>query len=188
MKCLSIKSRYLSINNLIWTWHFLHPFITQNKELHESKGEKPCIPALPNRGSKLGHFYNDTFKFSVCLPTKTGSTNWLKALVALVKVSYKLNRFHMKQLLEFLARHFWITVKPVSLSPVSLSFLKNLAKLLFFSLFSVTLLIVYFFKINFSYHFLGRNTVKNPIKRPWIMRQINRKNKRALYLLIISQE
>lgn len=55
------------------------------QELHESKGEKPCIPALPNRGSKLGHFYNDTFKFSVCLPTKTGSTNWLKALVALVK-------------------------------------------------------------------------------------------------------
>ena len=165
MKCLSIKSRYLSINSLIWTWHFLHPFITQNKELHESKGEKPCIPALPNRGSKLGHFYNDTFKFSVCLPTKTGSTNWLKALVALVKVSYKLNRFHMKQLLEFLARHFWITVKPVSLS-----FLKILAKLLFFSLFSVTLLIPsIFFKINFSYHFLGRNTVKNPIKRPWII-------------------
>ena len=83
---------------------------------------------------------------------------------------------------------FRTTVKPVSLSPVSLSFLKNLAKLLFFSLFSVTLLIAYFYEINFSYHFLGRNTVKNPIKRPWIMRQINRKNKRALYLLIISQE
>jgi len=44
-----------------------------------------CIPALPNKGAKLEHFYNDTYKFSVCLPTKTGSTNWLKALVSLIR-------------------------------------------------------------------------------------------------------
>ena len=37
------------------------------------------------------------------------------------------------------------TVKPVSLSPVSLSFLKNLAKKCFFTFFSVTLLTVYNF-------------------------------------------
>ena len=92
IKYLLIKPRHMTINNLIWTWHFIHPSITENKELHESKAEKPCIPALPNRGSKLGHFYNDTFKFSVCLPTKTGSTNWLKALVALVKVSSYMKR------------------------------------------------------------------------------------------------
>jgi len=37
-----------------------------------------CIPSLPKFGGKLEHFYNDTFKFSVCLPTKTGSSNWLR--------------------------------------------------------------------------------------------------------------
>ena len=59
--------------------------MTTQKDQNETYAAKPCIPALPNRGSKLGHFYNDTKKFSVCLPTKTGSTNWLKALVGLVK-------------------------------------------------------------------------------------------------------
>ena len=41
--------------------------------------EEECIPSLPKLGgNKLEHFYNDTFKFSVCLPTKTGSSNWLR--------------------------------------------------------------------------------------------------------------
>ena len=31
------------------------------------------------------HFYNDTFKFHACLTTKTGSTNWLKTLISLVR-------------------------------------------------------------------------------------------------------
>ena len=37
-----------------------------------------CIPSLPKFGGIMEHFYNDTFKFSVCLPTKTGSSNWLR--------------------------------------------------------------------------------------------------------------
>ena len=50
--------------------------------------EPACIPALPKTGGKLEHFYNDlpVFKFAVCLPTKTGSTNWLRGLVSLIKM------------------------------------------------------------------------------------------------------
>ena len=66
-----------------------------------------CVPSLPLKGNRYSHFYNDQEKFrtvftqknfafiydansqrkpiSVCLPTKIGSTNWLKALASLIK-------------------------------------------------------------------------------------------------------
>ena len=41
------------------------------------------MPDLPVHGQGLTHFYDDVEKFSVCLPTKTGSTSWMKFLYAL---------------------------------------------------------------------------------------------------------
>ena len=41
---------------------------------------KYCVPRLADKTQKQEHFYNDTFKFSVCLPTKTGCTNWQRGL------------------------------------------------------------------------------------------------------------
>ena len=41
---------------------------------------KYCIPRLADKTQKQEHFYNDTFKFAVCLPTKTGCTNWQRGL------------------------------------------------------------------------------------------------------------
>ena len=38
---------------------------------------------MAREGSPENHFYDDKHKFHVCLPTKTGSTNWLKTLVTL---------------------------------------------------------------------------------------------------------
>ena len=48
-----------------------------------TKDENLCVPVLPKEGSSENHFYDDKHKFHVCLPTKTGSTNWLKALLSL---------------------------------------------------------------------------------------------------------
>lgn len=62
---------------------FQHQLIDPNHCMTE---ESECIPALPKLGGKLEHFYNDTFKFSVCLPTKTGSSNWLRGLSSLIKM------------------------------------------------------------------------------------------------------
>ena len=45
--------------------------------------EKECIPDISREGSPENHFYDDKHKFHVCLPTKTGSTNWLKMLLSL---------------------------------------------------------------------------------------------------------
>jgi len=50
---------------------------------------KLCVPRLADKTQKQEHFYNDTFKFSVCLPTKTGCTNWQRGLVSLVKMGAK---------------------------------------------------------------------------------------------------
>ena len=41
---------------------------------------KYCVPRLADKTQKQEHFYNDTFKFAVCLPTKTGCTNWQRGL------------------------------------------------------------------------------------------------------------
>jgi len=38
---------------------------------------------MAREGSPENHFYDDKHKFHVCLPTKTGSTNWLKTLLDL---------------------------------------------------------------------------------------------------------
>ena len=45
--------------------------------------ERACIPQLKRVGNTESHFYSDKHKFHVCLPTKTGSTNWLKMLHSL---------------------------------------------------------------------------------------------------------
>lgn len=50
---------------------------------------KLCVPRLADKTQKQEHFYNDTFKFSICLPTKTGCTNWQRGLVSLVKLGAK---------------------------------------------------------------------------------------------------
>ena len=52
----------------------------QGKNLQD---EKECIPVAAREGSPENHFYDDKSKFHVCLPTKTGSTNWLKMLLSL---------------------------------------------------------------------------------------------------------
>ena len=49
----------------------------------EVPDEKECLPAMSREGSPENHFYDDKHKFHVCLPTKTGSTNWLKMLYSL---------------------------------------------------------------------------------------------------------
>ena len=54
---------------------------------------KYCVPRLADKTQKQEHFYNDTFKFSVCLPTKTGCTNWQRGLG---KVSHGLTRPNTK--------------------------------------------------------------------------------------------
>lgn len=51
--------------------------------------ETLCVPRLADKSQKQEHFFNDTFKFSVCLPTKTGCTNWQRGLVSLVKMGEK---------------------------------------------------------------------------------------------------
>ena len=48
-----------------------------DSELQESNA---CVPRLADKTQKQEHFFNDTFKFSVCLPTKTGCTNWQRGL------------------------------------------------------------------------------------------------------------
>lgn len=48
-----------------------------------------CVPRLADKTQKQEHFYNDTFKFAVCLPTKTGCTNWQRGLVSLIKMGEK---------------------------------------------------------------------------------------------------
>ena len=42
-----------------------------------------CIPDLPVIANANAHYYDDVEKFAVCLPTKTGSTNWLKFFYSL---------------------------------------------------------------------------------------------------------
>ena len=46
---------------------------------------EPCTPVISREGSPDNHFFDDKSKFHVCLPTKTGSTNWLKMLWSLYK-------------------------------------------------------------------------------------------------------
>ena len=42
-----------------------------------------CIPDLPVIANANAHYYDDVENFAVCLPTKTGSTNWLKFFYSL---------------------------------------------------------------------------------------------------------
>ena len=42
-----------------------------------------CIPDLPLHGAGQAHYYDDNEKFAICLPSKTGSTSWMKFLYAL---------------------------------------------------------------------------------------------------------
>lgn len=42
-----------------------------------------CVPDLPENSPAYAHYYDDTEKFNICLPTKTGSTSWTKFLYAL---------------------------------------------------------------------------------------------------------
>ena len=42
-----------------------------------------CVPRLPLNGARNSHYYDDSEKFAICLPTKTGSTSWMKFLYAL---------------------------------------------------------------------------------------------------------
>lgn len=58
----------------------LHNAISKGTSLPD---EKECIPDISREGSPENHFYDDKHKFHVCLPTKTGSTNWLKMLLSL---------------------------------------------------------------------------------------------------------
>lgn len=41
------------------------------------------MPDLPLNGHPNAHYYDDVEKFAVCLPTKTGSTSWMKVLYSL---------------------------------------------------------------------------------------------------------
>ena len=52
--------------------------------------ETQCIPHITREGSPQNHFYDDKHKVHVCLPTKTGSTNWLK--LSLVMYEGKISR------------------------------------------------------------------------------------------------
>lgn len=47
--------------------------------------DKSCTPVLPIKSAKNENFYSDKFKYSMCLPPKTGCTNWQRGLVALLK-------------------------------------------------------------------------------------------------------
>ena len=52
---------------------------------------------LAREGFPENHFYDDKHKYHVCLPTKTGSTNWLRMLFSLYKYAgYKGQRFCLK--------------------------------------------------------------------------------------------
>ena len=53
---------------------------------------KYCVPRLADKTQKQEHFYNDTFKFSVCLPTKTGCTNWQRGLGKFETASFPCGR------------------------------------------------------------------------------------------------
>ena len=63
--------------------------VISNTEEKLTVESKYCIPRLADKLQKQEHFYNDTFKFAVCLPTKTGCTNWQRGLVSLVKMGEK---------------------------------------------------------------------------------------------------
>ena len=56
---------------------------------HSAKSSGECNPQFPFKS--IAHYYDDDKKFAVCLPTKTGSRNWLKVLSAQVKFDGKVN-------------------------------------------------------------------------------------------------
>lgn len=72
-----IFSKKLSFKNLV---NLQKQVIGKGK-----KDEKACTPILPIKLAKNEQFYNDEYKFSMCLPPKTGCTNWQRGMVALLK-------------------------------------------------------------------------------------------------------
>ena len=55
----------------------------QIREFNVPMSDGECIHTLPLNGPPESHFYDDKSKFNICVPTKTGSTSWLKLFYAL---------------------------------------------------------------------------------------------------------
>lgn len=77
--CRSIRSIFDTKQSFKAKKH-LHELIKNGQNADD---EKKCLPVLAREGSPENHFYTDKEKIHVCLPTKTGSTNWLKMLFSL---------------------------------------------------------------------------------------------------------
>jgi len=88
-RACSVSRKVLSSKNMNHEQRVTLQHAINNVDQKLDVESRYCVPRLADKTQKQEHFFNDTFKFSVCLPTKTGCTNWQRGLVSLVKLGAK---------------------------------------------------------------------------------------------------
>ena len=58
---------------------------TKQEQFHFLQNFGTIFEALPREGSPENHFYSDKYKYNFCLPTKTSSFNWQKAIFSVYR-------------------------------------------------------------------------------------------------------